>query len=229
MNRAIIDYYDRLAASYDRDRFGSSYGTFIDARERRILRRWLSVDHSRVLEIACGTGRLSDSAHIGCDASQESLKIAKDRRPSTCFVAADAARLPFKPESIDAVFAFHLFMHLDRGEIRSILAEAARVLRDGGLFIADVVSATRRSAGDRSNDGGVPWHGSTALSQAEFKMLCREFGLRPVRMSGLLFVPIHRVPNRLRPLLSGVDRWLCDRWPSLSSYLVGCFIKDASR
>src|SRR5438132_1432715 len=117
MNREIIDYYDRHAATYDRDRFGSSYGKFIDIQERRILSRWLSAGGRRVLELACGTGRLSDFALIACDASLESLQIANRRRPSTCFVAADAAQLPFKSQSIDAVFAFHILMHLDRHNI----------------------------------------------------------------------------------------------------------------
>jgi ubiquinone/menaquinone biosynthesis C-methylase UbiE len=227
MNREIVDYYDRQAATYDRDRFGSNYGKFIDIQERRILNRWLSGADRRVLEIACGTGRLSDFALFACDASLESLKIARRRRPSTCFVAADATQLPFKTQSIDAVFAFHIFMHLDRGSIRSILAEAARVLRDRGLFIADVASATRRRTGSRPAGESAPWHGSTALSAAEFKMLCSEFGLRPVRMTGIMFIPIHRMPDRLRPFLLSLDRWLSARLPSLSSYLAGCFIKGS--
>jgi ubiquinone/menaquinone biosynthesis C-methylase UbiE len=229
MNREIIDYYDRQAATYDRDRFGSNYGKFIDIQERRILNRWLSGGDRKVLELACGTGRLSDLAVVACDASQESLKIAKRRRPPTCFVAADATQLPFKTQSIDAVFAFHLFMHLDRGSIRQILAEAARVLRDQGLFIADVASATRRRAGRRLAGDSKPWHGSTALSASEFKVLCAEFGFAPVRLTGLMLIPIHRVPDRLRPFLVRLDRWLSARLPSLSSYLVGCFVKEGFR
>jgi hypothetical protein len=31
----IVDYYDGLAKSYDSDRFGNSYGRFIDRQERQ--------------------------------------------------------------------------------------------------------------------------------------------------------------------------------------------------
>jgi hypothetical protein len=39
MDRAIIDYYDALAPRYDADRFGNSYGRFLDAQERQDARQ----------------------------------------------------------------------------------------------------------------------------------------------------------------------------------------------
>ena len=226
MDRNIVDYYDRHAAAYDRERFGNNYGKFIDAQERRILGRWLSPEH-QVLEIACGTGRLSAMAQVACDASQESLKLARQRRPSTCFAAADATALPFKSQSFDAVFAFHLLMHLDTDTIRKLVGEAARVLRDDGIFVADVASLSRRRVTHRSAQSA--WHGNTALSVAQIKGLCAEFDLEQREMTGILFLPIHRLPDRLRPFLLTIDRLLATAFPAWSSYLVGCFVKKASR
>ena len=39
MNPEIIASYDRLAPLYDQDRFGNSYGRFVDARERALIER----------------------------------------------------------------------------------------------------------------------------------------------------------------------------------------------
>ena len=38
----VVQYYDQLAARYDRDRFGNSYGAYLDVQERRLLGRWLA-------------------------------------------------------------------------------------------------------------------------------------------------------------------------------------------
>lgn len=225
MKREIIDYYDRLAPDYDIIRFGTGYGRFIDARERQLLAAWLPADKKDVLELGCGTGRLSSFAQVASDASKPSLGIARARCPATRFVAADAARLPFAAKAFDAVFAFHLLMHLENDAVRSILAETARVLRPGGTLIADVVSATRRRLTGERKVKEHHWHAATAFSAGGFKALCREAGLRPVRMTGLMFLPIHRLPDRAKPLFSGLDDRLAQRMPSLSSYLVGCFAK----
>ena len=224
MKREIIEYYDRLAPTYDQDRFGNSYGRFVDAQERRLLGKWLSAERRDVLEIACGTGRLSNFAQVACDASQESVKLAQARHPSVRFVAADAMRLPFRTQSFDAVYGFHLLMHLDRDSVRATLGEASRVLRPGGIFAGDVLSAARRRLGARPQ-GECSWHGNTALDSDEFRTLCAEHRLLPVQLRGLLLLPIQRVPARLRPLLAPVDRWLSARLPSWSSYLIGCFVK----
>ncbi len=228
MNREIIDYYDHLAPTYDRDRFGNSYGRFIDAGERRLLARWLPAERHNILEVACGTGRLSNFAGVACDASQESLKLASLRHAQVTFVCADSMQLPFKSHGFDAVFAFHLLMHLDAEGVRATVAEASRVLRPGGVFVADVVSAARRHFVARSRPRN-PWHGNTALSAREFRTLCAEYGLKPLRMTGLAFLPIQRMPHRLRPFLTTTDAWLAAGLPSLSSYVIGCFVKDDTR
>ncbi len=226
MNPEIIAYYDRLAPSYDQDRFGNSYGQFVHVRERALLARWLA-GQQNVLEIACGTGRLSNFAHVACDASQESLKVARARHAELPLVAADATRLPFAPESFDAVFGFHLLMHLDTASVRATIAEGSRVLRPNGLLIFDVVSAVRRKL--RVRPAQSAWHGSMALSADAFKALCAEQGLRPVRMTGLLLVPVQRLPHWLRPHLTMLDAALSNALPSLSSSLIGCFVKDDAR
>ena len=37
MKTSILKYYDNLAANYDENRFGNSYGKYIDQQERSFL------------------------------------------------------------------------------------------------------------------------------------------------------------------------------------------------
>ncbi|MFM9865363.1 MAG: class I SAM-dependent DNA methyltransferase [Micropepsaceae bacterium] len=225
MQQEIIAYYDRLAPNYDASRFANSYGRFIDARERALLRAWLPASATSILELGCGTGRLSGFATIATDASTASLAIARTRERATRFAAADAERLPLPPAMFDAVYAFHLLMHLETGAIHNIFTEAARVLRPGGVLIADIASKTRRDIAGKHRAGEHAWHGATALTSREFEAAGRAAGLDLRRMTGLLFLPVHRLPERARPPLAHVDSWLAGRWPSLSSYLIASFAK----
>ena len=224
MKQEIIAYYDRLAPAYDVSRFANSYGRFVDERERALLRAWLPDDPRHTLELGCGTGRLSAFAGTATDASMASLKIADARNPATRFAAADAERLPFPAASFDAVFALHLLMHLDTAAVRAIFAEAFRVLRPGGMFVADVASKTRRelTGGRKSQEG---WHAQTAMSKHGFDDMGRGAGFNPSRATGLLLLPVHRLPEALRMPLAHIDAWLGHRLPSLSSYLIASFVK----
>jgi hypothetical protein len=40
----IIEYYNQLASEYDENRFGNSYGQFIDFQERRILNKIFKIN-----------------------------------------------------------------------------------------------------------------------------------------------------------------------------------------
>jgi len=225
MKQEIIAYYDRLAPAYDASRFANSYGRFVDARERALLAAWLPAGAKDILELGCGTGRLSGFATVATDASTASLAIARTREPATFFAAADAEHLPLPPDSFDAVFAFHLLMHLEGRALCAIFAEAARVLRPGGVLIADILSKTRRDlAGTQRNEENA-WHAATALTAHELEAMGHGVGLERTRMTGLLFLPVHRLPERTRAPLARIDGWLAGRLPSLSSYLVTCFAK----
>jgi SAM-dependent methyltransferase len=222
IDRAIIQYYDRLAPTYDAARFGHSYGQFIDAQERAILARLLPRAATRVLDIGCGTGRLSAFATHGCDASIESLKVAR-RKVERAFVGADAAGLPFDAGAFDAAFSFHLLMHLDLAAVATLFREASRVLAPGGTFVADIPSGLRRRLHPRRDAG---WHGATSLTMAQFRDLAVPAGLTLRKTAGIALTPVHRVPNRLRGALARVDRRLAALAPACASYMVGCFVKE---
>lgn len=214
-NPDIVNYYDKLASDYDRDRFANSYGRFIDAQERKILSRILTDRNEVVLDLACGSGRLLNFATIGVDASKEMIGVAKSKFPEKELHVADGESIPLENHSADAIISFHLFMHLDRDKIDGIMAEASRVLKANGRLIFDIPSKKRRKLLNYKSDG---WHGGFSLSAAEIAAM-KGFKIR--RTFGILFLPIHRFPKFARPFLTRMDSLLAQSFlKEYSSYLI---------
>ena len=212
----IVDYYNDLAKEYDQDRFENSYGKFIDFQERRILDKLLIDNNEVILDLACGSGRFMNYASLGVDASEEMLKVAKEKHPEKNFYFSDASQIPLEDNSIDTIITFHFFMHLDLKKVQEILKECNRVLKKNGRIIFDIPSAKRRSLIRYKKSG---WHGNFALSSNEIKNLSNDFEL--VSSFGILFIPIHRVPVRIRSLFIKLDKFLSNSWlKEYSSYHV---------
>ncbi|MBB5017192.1 ubiquinone/menaquinone biosynthesis C-methylase UbiE [Chitinivorax tropicus] len=219
----IRKYYDQLAREYDHDRFGNSYGRFIDQAERHILSSWLpQTRHAPTADLACGTGRLLAFADIGIDLSANMLAEARQKWPERPLIHATAQQLPLPDESVQTVFAFHLLMHLEPDICARILNEAHRVLKPGGLLILDFPSARRRGKRTRATPAGA-WHGSTSYTLQDITHMAQGFRLKT--HTGLLWLPIHRLPRAIRSYMTLVDRALSRLMPEWSSYLVICLEK----
>jgi SAM-dependent methyltransferase len=117
---------------------------------RRIAEIALSEAESRLpgrtaaIEIGCGLGRIcaalaaSFDHVVGFDISQEMVRRARGLvpDPSVEFRHSDGLTLPgIDDASVDLVVTFTVFQHApNRSVIRANIAEAARVLRDGGVL-----------------------------------------------------------------------------------------------
>lgn len=97
---------------------------------------------SEVLELGCGNGKtlaamLSRPCRItALDISAKAVRLSRLALEDKCaLLVADACSLPFKNESFDAVFAFHVVGHMLISERKRLAMEASRVLKeDGQLF-----------------------------------------------------------------------------------------------
>ncbi|MGQ9733631.1 MAG: class I SAM-dependent methyltransferase [Candidatus Bipolaricaulia bacterium] len=137
--------YSELAESYDRYRDLSP-----DALEDwlAVLIRWGRLSPGmRILDIGCGTGRLTiplqqltGAEVFGLDLSREMLDQAKRKAGAEAlhWVLGDAQALPFPGKSFDFAFMCLVLHHLE--DKARALAEMARVLVPGGRGLIWTVS-----------------------------------------------------------------------------------------
>ncbi|NYT20774.1 MAG: class I SAM-dependent methyltransferase [Methanomicrobiales archaeon] len=109
---------------------------------------------SRILEMGCGDGKtLAAMASRGwevyaLDFSRSSLELCRENplAGDVAYVLADAAALPFRDQTFDAVFLIHVAGHAVEPARGTIAAESSRVLRSGGrLFFRGFSSADFRA------------------------------------------------------------------------------------
>lgn len=214
----VVEYYDSIAKEYDDSRFNNSYGQFIDFQERRTLDRLIPVDKgTQRLEMACGTGRLTNYATHGLDASAEMMSLARQRHPDVDFRQASATETGFADGMFDVVYSFHLLMHLDEETIQQIFDEAWRILKAGGRFIFDIPSKKRRNLLHHKQ---ATWHGATALDRTDVERMTNgRFNLRSAH--GVMLLPVHKLPRALRKPLQSADYFLANSWlKNYSSYII---------
>ena len=132
-NRA---YYDDFASWYERAR-GHGYHRMLDDLEVGLVERYGR--GQRVLEVGCGTGLILERVRgfatraTGIDLSAGMLGRARAR--GLPVVQASATALPFADASFDVVCSFKVLAHV--ADIRTALAEMARVTRPGGYVLAE--------------------------------------------------------------------------------------------
>ncbi len=129
--------YTAEAAVYDRTRGGVPRAEAAAAAVRELL----PAGATRLLDLACGTGIVTERLVaqglqvVGVDAAFGMAVRAEERLPGK-IVLGDGGRLPFADRSFDVVTAIWLLHLLPDAE--PVIAECARVLRPGGVFLATV-------------------------------------------------------------------------------------------
>jgi len=109
----------------------------------RLARLRAAAPGGKLLDIGCGTGFIIHLAvdHFteihGLDITPAMLARIRRDRGNITLHTAPAEALPFTDASFDAVTAYSFMDHLD--DPLAVLKQAARVLRPGGLFYADLV------------------------------------------------------------------------------------------
>jgi ubiquinone/menaquinone biosynthesis C-methylase UbiE len=142
-------FYEDESAQYHKRRYQTRYGKVFKTLHHEEIRRFLghAPASASVLEIACGTGHVSELlAELGrdfvaCDLTAAMLNRARERTAgkdgTVRYVLTDAYRLPFPDDSFDFVVSTR-FLHLFPIEgQRAVLSESVRVLRPGGNLLVD--------------------------------------------------------------------------------------------
>lgn len=174
-----------------------------------VLRELRAHPPRRVLDVGCGTGDLTARLReelrpelvAGCDFSSGMLQQAAARTREVQWLQADAAGLPFRHGSFDALVsteAFHWFP-----DPEAALREFHRVLRPGGRALVALVNvrvpATSRVAHAGSKALGQPAHWPTKADMAD---RVRSVGFtvenqhRILRLGGVLIPTVLTVAKR---------------------------------
>ncbi|MBX9852465.1 MAG: methyltransferase domain-containing protein [Cytophagaceae bacterium] len=217
VNQDILEYYNSLAPAYDTDRFENSYGQFIHKQEGIFLTAILSKNTERILDMGCGTGRFLQFANYGIDFSPEMLKIAKAKYPDKKLSQSDAESTPFESNFFEQAFSLHVFMHLSKEKVSGILDEAYRILKPKGIFIFDFPSKKRRDLMSFSPKG---WHGANDYTIRQIaELTASKWKIKTY--SGILLLPVHRLPKFLRKYFIKIDSILCKSFlREYASYLI---------
>jgi 2-polyprenyl-6-hydroxyphenyl methylase / 3-demethylubiquinone-9 3-methyltransferase len=97
-----------------------------------------------LVDLGCGGGALAPHAaalgyrHVGLDLEPVSLGLARDR--GVLGVRADVRAVPLTDGCADVVSAGEILEHVT--DPSTVVAEACRVLRPGGLLVLDTINAT---------------------------------------------------------------------------------------
>jgi 2-polyprenyl-6-hydroxyphenyl methylase/3-demethylubiquinone-9 3-methyltransferase len=194
-----------------------------------------------IVDVGCGDGGTSGPyltsrgwKYHGVDVSETAILRAQ-AKGLTASLISDASLLPFETESIDAVLCIEVLEHLFAP--RAAAAEAFRILRPGGMFVATVpnVAYWRRRAdmfvlGRWNPDGDTlavdqPWRDPHIrfFNPRSMNAMLHSIGFTDVDISGLDGAILRDIP-KVRRLYKGqssaVFKHLERRWPALWGYRV---------
>jgi SAM-dependent methyltransferase len=142
---------------------------------------------SKILDVGCGTGSLAEAAagflddtglYYGTDLSDKAVAYSREAypRPNFHFARNEMTTLPIDGLRFDFIVFFSVFTHTYPPETRALLAEAVRLLAEGGSIIADVFEA------DIEGDS-LGTRAMLVLDRGRMPALARELGLQARTLS----------------------------------------------
>ncbi len=151
--------YDRLAGTWwEEDELLATLRTGLNPARFGYMRRVLesergAADGAPCLDVGCGGGLLAEELSrlgyrvTGVDPSAPSLETARAHAGQEGleieYAVATGEELPFGDESFDVVYCCDVLEHVE--SLERTIAESARVLRPGGMYLYDTINRTRRS------------------------------------------------------------------------------------
>jgi SAM-dependent methyltransferase len=128
------------SARYDghADWYDETFSPYVAVEDGNVVTELIGrADGSVCLDVACGTGRFTETLAaagyrpIGIDLAADQLRIAQNR--SSSLVRGDVERLPIRERS--GSVAVGLYFHTDVEDFTRVLVDIARCLVSGGRFV----------------------------------------------------------------------------------------------
>jgi malonyl-CoA O-methyltransferase len=178
--RQVAASFSRAAASYD-----SVAELQRDVGSQLLSRLPSDFAPTCWLDLGCGTGhfsralgeRLADGHGVALDIAEGMLNHARPLGGATHFIAGDAERLPLRDSTCDLIFSSLAVQWC--ADFASVLSEAHRVLKPGGIFaFASLCVGTLIELRDswRQVDGMV--HVNRFREFGVYQQLCADSGLQ---------------------------------------------------
>lgn len=172
--------------------------------ERRLLQRTVArLRPGRVLDFACGTGRvlqfwqLQGVTPTGLDVSPDMLALAQEKVPNARRFRADVTHGPdpLAGEQFDVISAFRFFLNAEPELRAAVLAWMRGHLRPDGRLVANFHLNPRSSRGAYLRARRLK--GQPMLSQEEVVELLGTAGFELEELVGYSFLPFRRDGARL--------------------------------
>ena len=146
--RAEADFHDAFyEESADHIYASVAYSLVKQRNLEFILRNVPRSGTKDLISLGCGNGNFEHtlSAYFrtvrGVDLSPRAISLARERASTlglanTTFHVGDAGTISLADDSVDVVLVLSTFHHLSEAAIHSLIAEARRVLRSGGVLLS---------------------------------------------------------------------------------------------
>jgi cyclopropane fatty-acyl-phospholipid synthase-like methyltransferase len=176
-----------------------------------------------ILDLGCGMGRNSiylaeEGFHVmGIDTSTSALKHTKTWSKmkglnNMTVLRASMTRLPFVSQTFHAVISVSVIHHATIGDIKKTIEEIHTVLKDNGLFLANLLSTKdyRYRQGEKLEDG--TFRILEDFGEKQFEEIHHFFSQREIRT---LLAGFKRIS--LEPIQSGKKEQLHTYWKVTAS------------
>lgn len=143
--------------TFDKDRGKYLFQKYKHKTETNFLKKAISSlkkDRIRILDVGCGTGRMlpgifsikKNIEYFGLDTSKEMIQHLKEKakrlgiEKKVKIKISDATKMPFKDNSFDIVFSYHVLWHIPKKDQKEMVKEMRRVCKKGGFIVFDILN-----------------------------------------------------------------------------------------
>ncbi|ABW01825.1 class I SAM-dependent methyltransferase [Caldivirga maquilingensis] len=136
--REVKEAYERIAEVYGESRRSPWVSVFNKLPVRQ---------YGVVIDVGCGNSSntryavsvIQHRLYVACDVAYNMVKNLHDELGGEVeYINCDARLLPLRSSSVDLYITIAMLHHLSRSDRDSAYAEARRVLKNGGVFLATV-------------------------------------------------------------------------------------------